>query len=107
MASTLPAALAAAVDVGEVTTWQALALDHLIDDDRDRLGYQLDIADRMRAGGIAGRPRRVSRSAAPRSGSVSMSLPATSRSWPGPCWTQRASTALTGRSAGSSTPCAH
>ena len=54
MASTLPAALAAAVDAGEVTTWQALALDHLIDDDRDRLGYQLDIADRMRAGGAAG-----------------------------------------------------
>ena len=54
LSSTLPDALTGAVDSGEVATWQALALDHLIDNDRRRLDYQLGIVDRMRTSGAAG-----------------------------------------------------
>jgi hypothetical protein len=54
LTSTLPAALTGAVDSGSVPAWQALALDHLIEDDRSRLDYQLAIARRMCAGGAGG-----------------------------------------------------
>ena len=54
LASTLPGALTGAVDSGEVPAWQALMLDHLIDDDGRRLDYQLGIAARMSADGAAG-----------------------------------------------------
>ena len=53
LTSTLSAALTGAVDNGEVTAWQALALDHLIDDDSRRLDYQLDIVGRMAVGGAS------------------------------------------------------
>jgi hypothetical protein len=54
LASTLPAALAGAVDSGAVPAWQALALDHLVEGDERRLDYQLDIAAKMHGGGAAG-----------------------------------------------------
>ncbi len=54
LASTLPASLIGAVDSGELDPWQALRLDHLIDDDRARLNYQLAIIDRLNASGAAG-----------------------------------------------------
>ncbi|MFE3559490.1 hypothetical protein ACFXKW_32240 [Streptomyces sp. NPDC059193] len=54
LASTLPAALTGAVESGITPAWQALALDHLIESNRRRLEYQLDIAVRMSGSGAAG-----------------------------------------------------
>jgi hypothetical protein len=55
LSDTLPAAAVGAVDRGGVPAWQALPLDHLIDNDSQRLAYQLDIATRLDAAGAAGR----------------------------------------------------
>jgi hypothetical protein len=54
LVSTLPTALAGAVDNGNVPAWQALALDHLIEYDWRRLDYQIDMAHRMCATGASG-----------------------------------------------------
>jgi hypothetical protein len=54
LTSTLPASLVGAVDSGELAAWQALRLDHLIDNDRARLDFQLDIIDRISASGADG-----------------------------------------------------
>jgi len=51
LTSTLPVALTAAVDGDELQPWQALALDHFIEDCGRRLDYQLDIVTCMLRGG--------------------------------------------------------
>ncbi|MFI5851535.1 hypothetical protein ACIA7R_27510 [Micromonospora chalcea] len=50
MASTLPTALIGAVDGDGVTAEEALALDHLIDEDGARLNLQLALIERIQAG---------------------------------------------------------
>ncbi|MET8808634.1 ATP-binding protein [Streptomyces sp. NPDC004546] len=61
MESTLPAALAGAVDSQLLPVSQVLALDHLIADDGGRLQFQLHVAERLASGGAADRTeaRRV------------------------------------------------
>lgn len=55
MSSTLSGALTAAVEHGAVPAWQALCLDHLIEDDNRRLSYQLDLCTHLLHAGAAGR----------------------------------------------------
>lgn len=54
LAATLPSALLGAVDGGGISAQQALVLDHLIDQDDWRLDFQLEIINRLRAGGAGG-----------------------------------------------------
>ncbi|MBD0840717.1 ATP-binding protein [Streptomyces sp. TRM68416] len=54
LAASLPGALTGAVSTGAVPAWQALCLDHLIDDDRRRLTYQIDVALHLTTTGAAG-----------------------------------------------------
>jgi hypothetical protein len=54
LAAGLPGALIGAVHSGAVPTWQALCLDHLIDDDWRRLTYQIDIALHSAMNGVGG-----------------------------------------------------
>ncbi len=55
LATTLPSALARAVEGGGLPAWQALRLDHLVEGDGRRLAYQLDIVEQFADAGAAGR----------------------------------------------------
>jgi hypothetical protein len=54
LAASLPGALTGAVSNGAVLAWQALRLDHLIDDDQRRLSYQIAIALQSATTGAGG-----------------------------------------------------
>ncbi|MEY9842674.1 AAA family ATPase [Streptacidiphilus sp. EB103A] len=50
VAQALPAALEGGVTTGALPPWQALALDHLIDDDARRLAFQITVARHLASG---------------------------------------------------------
>ena len=59
LSNTLPAALLGAVDGGVIPAAHALTLDHLVEDNRARLRYDLAVADRLREGAAGTSAARV------------------------------------------------